>query len=730
VVEIASRAEPARAERARLRSALARPGVASAAALTATVAVAGSLLTVYAARIEHWTVMTDELLYVKLATSIGTTLSPLPVVHGETVAILNQLYPLLLAPLFGALDVPAAFRAAHILNAFVMASAAVPAYLLAREVVPRVWAHAVAVLTVAVPWMVLTGVLMTEVAAYPAFLWAVLALQRALVAPSAGRDLVALAGIALAVLARTQFVALALVLPLAVLAHEAWSAGARGALRSAVGRHGVLAGAYGVGAVVAAAAAAAGVLDRALGSYSVTAEGSLLPEGVWRSAFVHLDLVGIGLGIAPLLLGGAWMLESVVRPATRAGHALASLSLLATGALALQTASYDLRFGGSEAVRDRYLFYVAPLLLVAAAAGLRARPRAVTLVAVSAVFAWSVRAHEFEPVRGLSLDAPTSVLNDALREQAGSLSTGTFVALVGLLLGVVLALTIRLVPARALAAGLAVVLLGFSLTVTGAAVRRVLNSDPPTPRHIGAGGIVPDWIDRVLPEGATAAAAPFPVSTAWDISALLWWDVEFWNRSVGEVFVDDDRRFNYGMPPSRVLALDFATGSVAGTAEAPAFLVVAAGDPRFRLAGPRHATNLGLEVIAVERPYRAEWATRGLSVDGWTRPGGPVTIRVFAVRGQPVAATRVSIHLTAPPGRAGYTLATAGSRRAGELAPGQARVEELEVCPPSGGHADIRLVSARAASIPGPPLGPGPAGTRSVGVGVGRIEVVRGEGGC
>jgi hypothetical protein len=730
VVEIASRAEPARAERARIRSALARPGIATAAALTATVGVAGSLLTVYTARIEVWRVMTDELLYVKLATSIGTTLSPLPVVHGEPVAILNQLYPLLLAPLFGALDVPTAFRAAHVLNAFVMASAAVPAYLLALQVVPRVWAHVVAVLTVAVPWMVLTGVLMTEVAAYPAFLWAVLALQRALVAPSAGRDLAALAGIVLAVLARTQFVALALVLPFAVLGHEAWSAGARGALRSAVGRHRVLAGAYAAGAVIAAGAATAGVLDRALGSYAAAAEGALLPEGVWRSAFVHLDLVGIGLGLVPLILGGAWLLESVVRPATRAGHALATLSLLAIGALALQTASYDLRFGGPGFVRDRYLFYVAPLLLVAAAAGLRERPRAVTLVALSAVFAWSVRSHEFEPVRGLSLDAPTTVLNDVLRDQSGGLATGSFVALVGLLLGIVLALTIRLVPVRALGAGLAVVLLGFSLSVTAAAVRRVLTSDPPTPRHLGAGGVVPDWIDGVLPEGASAAAVPFPVSTAWDISALLWWDVEFWNRSVGEVFVGADRRFNYGMPPSRTLALDFETGSVSGTADAPAFLVVAAGDPRFRLAGPRHATNLGLEVIAVERPYRAEWATRGLSVDGWTEPGGPVTIRVFAVPGQAAAPTQVKVHLTAPPAPAAYTLATAGTRRGGELAPGEARVEELEVCPPPGGHADIRLVSERAASIPGPPLGPGPAGTRSVGVGVGRIEVARDEGAC
>ena len=45
----------------------------------------------------------------------------------------NQLYPLLIAPLFGHGDVPFAITAAHVLNAIVMASAALPAYALARN---------------------------------------------------------------------------------------------------------------------------------------------------------------------------------------------------------------------------------------------------------------------------------------------------------------------------------------------------------------------------------------------------------------------------------------------------------------------------------------------------------------------------------------------------------------------------------------------------------------------
>ncbi|MGH3111077.1 MAG: hypothetical protein ACRDQT_09190, partial [Gaiellaceae bacterium] len=181
----------------------------------------GAVLAVwFSGRIRDWSVMTDELLYAKLATSIAETGSPLPSVHGTSIGVYNQLYPLLLAPLYGTLSPPDAFRAAHVLNAFVIASAAFPAYLLARQVVGRVWSLAVAALSILVPWMILSGFVMTEVVAYPAFLWAMLGLQLAAAEPSPRRDLLAAGALVLAGLARTQFLALVLVLPVAILGHE------------------------------------------------------------------------------------------------------------------------------------------------------------------------------------------------------------------------------------------------------------------------------------------------------------------------------------------------------------------------------------------------------------------------------------------------------------------------------------------------------------------------------
>ena len=61
----------------------------------------GSVLAVFTSKVANWFVMTDELLYERLAISIANTHSPLPHVHGEAVSNINQLYPLLIAPAFG-----------------------------------------------------------------------------------------------------------------------------------------------------------------------------------------------------------------------------------------------------------------------------------------------------------------------------------------------------------------------------------------------------------------------------------------------------------------------------------------------------------------------------------------------------------------------------------------------------------------------------------------------------
>ena len=94
----------------------------------------GAALAAFTSKVADWFVMTDELLYERLALSIARTHSPLPRVHTEVISNINQLYPLVIAPAFRHGAILHGFHQAHVLNACVMSSASIPAYLLARRV--------------------------------------------------------------------------------------------------------------------------------------------------------------------------------------------------------------------------------------------------------------------------------------------------------------------------------------------------------------------------------------------------------------------------------------------------------------------------------------------------------------------------------------------------------------------------------------------------------------------
>ena len=710
-----------------------RPRITAAAGVLAVWGGVGAWLAAdFSGRIRDWAVMTDEMLYTKLAISIADTGSPLPRVHGVLVGVLNQLYPLLLAPFFGSFAVPTAFHAAHVFNAPLMASAAIPAYLLARQVVPRAWSLAVSVLTVTVPWMVLTGVLMTESVAYPVFLWAVLACLHAIRRPSPRGDLLAIAGLVLAVLARTQFVALAVVLPVVVLADAlAFAAGGSLARRltdgatTALKRHLVLAGGYVAAAALAGGVAAFYSLGDALGVYSTTLHGSILPSGVWQAAAAHLDAVAVGCGLVPLLLGGGWMLAEVARPKHRASFQFAALCLLTIAALTVETASFDLRFGGAEIVRDRYLFYIVPLLLIGTAAALtdvRRRGVALGAAAMTVFFAATVHLLPFPTSPGFWVDSPARILNSTLANAAGSLGTATFVALAGACLGLAVVLGFLLLPGRVLGILVLAFLLPFTVLTTRKEIDSVTAGNGSSGRPVtGPPGVVLNWVDSALPGGAKAAMIPFPQSPEFALDAVFWWDIEFWNRTVGQTFVATDKEFSYAPFPNKTLKPDWSSGLAPGTASAPAYVVFALNDPRFRLIGVRDAENIGLQVIVAARPYHAQWATRGLDTDGWAPAGKPVTVRIYS-QSRRAELVRLAITLGAPqlaPAR--YLLRTSDTQQHGELAPAALATPTIDVCVPAHTFADVQLTSRSDARIPKAPIGFGVTGTRPVGTRVGPL---------
>ncbi len=697
--------------------ALARPWLG----VTAIVVGSSALLAVGTTRVHEWVVQTDEMLYAKLAWHIGHTGSLVPTLHDHRVGFVGVVYPILLSPFYAGLDAVSAFDAAHAVNAVLFASTAIPVYLLGRRVVAPGCALVVSLLAVTVPWTLNAAFVMSEPAAYPAFVWAVLACHVAVAEPSDRADVVAVVALALAYLTRPQFVFLVAVLPLAALV--------TGGPRRAFREHRVLAGVYAVGIWIVVIFAIFGQADRLLGDYGVTAtQGSLLPAIAWKSAALHIDVLAVGLGIVPLLLGGGWSYSALGHGPVRL-RAFAALTALSLPILALETASYDVRFGGPDVIRDRYLFYLAPLLLLASAVALFQERLPLTgIAAVTVFFAATAVFADFAPRPGIWVDSPQSVLNGLIHDNSGGLPAGVFVALCGAALGAI-CLALALVPRPFAVLGVTVALFCFGGAVAGYAFHRLLTSNTPLGVPVTGQARVRDWVDRSVPAGKRVAVLAYPISRDWGQSAIQWWDAEFWNNRVQSALVSPDGRWTYTPFPSTDLHLDFVTGRLVGTDSAPPYVVAAPNDSRFGLVGSQTAANAGLVVQAVDRPYRARWATRGLFVDGWTLEGLPATVRVYAAPGKPSRAAQVTAVLDAPPEATSPVPYRFGGAR-GTIAPGQRAQATASVCLPAAGYADLKLEAAKSATIAGPPVGPESGPPRNVGVALSGVQVAETDQPC
>jgi hypothetical protein len=637
----------------------------------------------YGVRATSWAVMTDELQIARLAISIAETLSPVPHIRGEYYGALSQLYPLLLAPFFGILSAPAAETTAHVFNAVLLPSAAWPAFLLARSVTgSRAAGLAAGLLTALTPWLVLTSTLLTENAAYPAFVWAMYLCHRTLVEPSRRKDLLALAGLAVAFFARTQLLLLAVVFPLAVVLH----AGPRRAFRA----HVMLAVAYAVALVVAAGLFAVGSLGAVVGNYAVPFSGDLVPNGLWSSAASHLVHVVVGCGVVPFVLAVAWVVLNLVRPASTEAHAYAALCAVIAPLLTLEVASFDLRFTPEAFNQDRYLFYLAPLLAVAAVAALvsaRSVHRlAIGSAAAFAVLAWLVLqfgAYDDDTVVFWAAPAAafhTAIPNDALLLLAGAL-----------LLGVALALLWR-APRFALPA-VSVVVAAFGVVQAVYVYERYADPWMTRPHRIA---LERNWIDRAVPDGESVALVPAPHDTA-----DYWWESELWNKQADHVLrVNDGPTFS-PFPTSDV-SIDFRNGLLRGPQPSD-FLLLSGGERRFHpIELERVVEDKSLKLVRVARPYRLDWATRGVTSDGWTIPDRPATLRFYGhgVTGR----RRIAVVLAGSSGAAvplDFTLRGGGQAQRGWVDPGGARPPvDLNLCIPADGVVDVTLTTHAAVRIP------------------------------
>jgi len=109
-----------------------------------------------------------------------------------------------------------------------------------------------------------------------------------------------------------------------------------------------------------------------------------------------------------------------------------------------------------------------------------------------------------------------------------------------------------------------------------------------------------------------------------------------------------------------------------------------------------------LRLVRVARPYRLEWATRGVSADGWTTPNQEAVLRFYG-NGRRARRTIVVV-LSAPPEAptpVRFAFKVDGSIRSGSVDPGGARPPiRLAICVPAGGHADVVLIPGGGARVP------------------------------
>ncbi|MBV8397092.1 MAG: glycosyltransferase family 39 protein [Actinobacteria bacterium] len=646
--------------------------------------------------VRDWFVMTDELVYERLAIAVARTGSPLPHVHGVLVRSLDQLYPLLIAPFFTSGLVAHDLRGAHLLNAWVMTSACIPVFLLARRVTGSgAAAYAVAALALLLPWFVYAPFLLTEVVAYPAFAWAMLALHAAASRPSARNDVLALLAIVLAFLARTEFLFLVVVFPLTLIAVER-----RNVLRA----HRVAMAFTGALVLAGIGLLASGGNLATLTVYGQEVRGGLVPAGTATWYLKHLAMLALGVGVLPFVVGGAWLLGNALR-----GDAFASLGAITVALLPLETTSYDLHVGGAIS-RDRYLFYVAPLVLVAFAAALldRRRPLRSLVVPAAVVTAGFALGPESaytwnDPYGRLNADTPVSGLFSALVPQLHGMGPTRAVLAVGTVVAtLVFAFFAR---ARLLAPVLGVLLAAALAAETSYLFDRLLTNDGTASRPLTVSPASQfDWIDETAGRNADVTIVPSPINTNWFQTEQYWRDTEFWNVSV-------DRDAHYGSAgtfaftglwfPKVVLRFD-AHGRA--NASPTPYVVEALKESRFRISGKVVASTGDTMLIRTREPWRADWTTAGVYDDGWTMPHTVARVRVYALPNQTAPLLRyLTFQIWAPSGvtHRRFTVRSNLETRRGIAGAATAFVNSVHVCVPPRGSTDVTLTVQGSSTIPG-----------------------------
>ena len=300
-------------------------------------------------------IMIDEIVYSELAKSFAAT-GHFAVREAPTSGY-GIVYPVLISPAYALFhDIPTVYMGIKAINSLLMSLAAVPAYLIARRVVPPGYALVVALLAVAVPSAFYAGTVMTENAFYVIFLVAALALVVALERPGWRTVLLFLVALLLAYETRAQAVAIlpaALTAPLLVAAlNRRWrDVLAHRMLYAIVGGLAVLAV---LGEVVRGHS-----ISSLLGAYSAATNSSYGLGDVAKWLLWHLSELELYVGVVPVLALILLCLDA--RRLSNAERVLVAATVSLVAWIAVEVAAFASQPSVAR-IEERNLFYVAPLL--------------------------------------------------------------------------------------------------------------------------------------------------------------------------------------------------------------------------------------------------------------------------------------------------------------------------------------------------------------------------------
>jgi len=504
-----------------------------------------------------------------------------------------------------------------IVQATVMSLAAVPVYLWGRAFLGRGKALLAAALTLAIPGLAYSGLIMTEVEFYPIAVVAAWALARALERPTAGRQALALAGIALAAATRLQALVLVPALVTAVAVKALLDRDLRAFRRFAPMLVGIvlLAGAWSAWQL-----RKGGPATDILGAYRAAGETSYNVHDAALFTLYHFGDLVLASGFFPFCAAVLLLVEAIRRRyPSEAERALLAVIASWTVWLVAEVGVFASRHVGRLAERD--LLALLPLLFLAFSLWLErgaARPRIVAALTAVGAFLLVVRL----PMSKL---ATLAALPDAFTliplYRLHVRSPGVSLDLVVDLIAGAAALAFVLVPRRFVWTLAAVLLVGLSLISLSAG--RVVTAQATLVRQSTLGD-TRGWIGNEVP-GKVAYLYGYEVF--WNAV----WENIFWSRNVHDVYDLLDARVPGPLPQDPVGPLEDGRLVLPDGSPVRERYVVARSALRFFGTVVAEAPKADLYVWKLDQPVRLSRLVRDLQPPG--AKGVHTEIRAYACAG-------------------------------------------------------------------------------------------------